>query len=63
LDELNDAGATILSEFFERANLSEILTDETRTLTLFAPTNKAFEELEPTGEENFDKSLPSRISI
>ena len=51
LDELTDTGATILAEYFAKANLTEILTDETRTLTLFAPTNEAFDQLEPASKD------------
>ena len=55
LDELTDTGATILAEYFAKANLTEILTDETRTLTLFAPTNEAFDQLEPASKDKLIK--------
>ena len=55
LDELTDTGATILAEYFAKANLTEILTDETRTLTLFAPTNEAFDQLEPASKDQLNR--------
>ena len=67
LDELTDTGATILAEYFAKANLTEILTDETRTLTLFAPTNEAFDQLEPASKDQLNSGgiiqrLRSRFS-
>ena len=50
LDELHDTGATIFADYFSKANLSNLLADQSRTLTLFAPTNEAFDELEPEGD-------------
>jgi uncharacterized surface protein with fasciclin (FAS1) repeats len=52
IDELNGVGATILVDYLVKANLSELLTDEERQFTLFAPINDAFEQLDPSGKKN-----------
>ena len=53
LEELNQAGATTLVDYFERANLSDILTSE-GPYTLFAPINEAFDELDPKLRDTLD---------
>ena len=52
IDELNGVGATILVDYLVKANLSELLTDDERQFTLFAPINDAFEQLDPSGKKN-----------
>ena len=55
LEELNEAGATTLAEYFERANMSDILTSD-GPFTLFAPTNEAFDELTPSLRDSLDNN-------
>ena len=36
-EELNETGATIFADYFSKANLSNLLDDESRPVTIFAP--------------------------
>ncbi len=55
LEELNEAGATTLAEYFERANMSDVLTSD-GPFTLFAPINEAFDELTPALRDSLDNN-------
>ena len=44
---LEDEGATTLLDLIEKANLTDVLNDRDATYTIFAPTNEAFEKLDP----------------
>lgn len=57
LDTARDLGATYFVDYLTKAGLSDSLRQAGAAVTLFAPTNEAFETMGPIEREKFEESL------
>ncbi|CAL1292127.1 unnamed protein product [Larinioides sclopetarius] len=57
-----DLGATVFVDYLNEAGLTERLRTPGEVITLFAPTNEAFEQLSPADQESLRVSLLERES-
>ncbi|GIX78565.1 transforming growth factor-beta-induced protein ig-h3 [Caerostris extrusa] len=57
-----DLGATVFVDYLNEAGLTERLRRPGEAITLFAPTNEAFEQLSPADQESLRVSLLERES-